>query len=46
MGCGETAGSYCRNIYSEPDAGTPTWAERDQLFSDYSSCVDWYIEAR
>lgn len=43
-GCGETAASYCGDLYE--NGGTPGWAERDDLFSDYESCVDWYVEAR
>jgi hypothetical protein len=45
-GCGETAVSYCTNMYSGPDGGTPPWAVHDQLFDDEASCEQWYDAAR
>jgi hypothetical protein len=45
-GCGETAQSYCPGLYHHGGVGTPRWAAKDDLFHDYSSCVEWYEDLR
>jgi hypothetical protein len=45
-GCGETAESYCGNLYHDGGGGTPEWARKDSLFSDYQSCREWYWDGK